>query len=139
MRPCRPAYEADMKPTSMRLIAVALFAAALGCGPPNVTLTPLGAERTFPPTADSIAIPLFATTKPECPYDEIAAIMTEGQPHNSEAEVLQALIAKARAVGAHAIVGFTQGIRAASGGSETSDIHVRSGTAIHFRSPDCMK
>lgn len=131
-----------MKPASMRAIAAAIatsLAVVLGCGPPQVTLTPLGTGRTFPPTPERAAIPLLATARPECPYDEIAAITIEGRSHHSEAEVLEALIAKARTVGAHAIVGFTQSTRAASGVSETSDVHVRSGTAIRFRSHDCMK
>jgi hypothetical protein len=125
----------------MRVIAATLvtsLAVALGCGPPQVTFTPLGTGRTFPPTPDSVAIPLFATAKPECPYDEIAAITIEGHGHHSEAEVLEALIAKARTVGAHAIAGFTQSTRA-DAGSVTTDVHVRSGTAIRFRSADCMK
>lgn len=128
-----------MKPASIPAIAVTLLAVALGCAP-NVTLTPLGSEQGYPPTPDSVSIPLYATTKPECPYDEIAAITTEGRVyHSDEKEVLQALIAKARAVGAHAIVGYTQSTRAASAGSDTGDIHVRNGTAIRFRNPDCMK
>jgi hypothetical protein len=122
-----------------RRIALVSLAAAMAC-PPNVTVTPLGDQRTYPPTPDSVAIPLFATTKPECPYDEIAAITAEGQTVRSvEGEVLSALIAKARAVGAHAIVGYTQSTRAASGVSETTDVHVRSGTAIRYRSTECMK
>ena len=73
--------------------------------------------------------------------DEIAAITAEGTTVRSvDAEVLAALKAKARAVGGHAIIGYTQGSRAASTASgETSDVHVRSGTAIRFRSEDCMK
>ncbi|MDQ4080195.1 MAG: hypothetical protein M3125_05495 [Gemmatimonadota bacterium] len=128
-----------MNPYSMRIVAVTALAVALGCAP-NVTLTPLGTEQAYPPTPESVSIPLYATTKPECPYDEIAAITAEGRVyHSDEKEVLEALIAKARAVGAHAIVGYTQGTRAASAGSETGDVHVRNGTAIRFRNPDCMK
>jgi hypothetical protein len=120
-------------------IAVAAFAIAIACAP-SVTLTPLGTQQVYQATPDSVAIPLYATTKPECPYDEIAAITAEGTINRSvEAEVLSALIAKARAVGAHAIIGYTQSSRAASGLSSTSDVHVRSGTAIRFRSADCMK
>jgi hypothetical protein len=133
--------EATMK--TSRVLAgcgiAVLLAVVPGCAP-RITITPLGAEGPYPATSDSVAIPLFATTKPECPYTEIAAITSEGRVYRSvEDEVLTALIAKARAVGAHAIVGYTQGSRAASAGSETSDVDVRSGTAIRFRSPDCMK
>lgn len=121
-------------------IAVVSLAVIVGCAP-QVTLTPLGAEKAYPPTPDSVAIALYATTKPECPYDEIAAITAEGTPARSEeAEVLSALKTKARAIGAHAIVGYTQSNRAAStAGGESRDVHVRSGTAIRFRSDDCMK
>lgn len=126
----------------MRAIAAALvtvIAVALGCAP-KVTLTPLGTAQAYPPTPDSVAIPLYASTKPECPYDEIASITTEGRVyHSDEEEVLEALIARARAVGAHAIVGYTQGSRAASAGSETGDVHVRNGTAIRFRDSHCVK
>ena len=109
---------------------------------PQVTLTLLGAERTYPPTPDSVALPLYATVRPECPYEEIATITAEGTTSRSvETEVLAALRERARSVGAHAIIGYTQTNRQASrvGGSESSDIHVRGGTAIRFRSADCMK
>ena len=121
-------------------IGAVLFAVLIACAP-KVSLTPLGAGGIHPATPDSVAIPLYATTKPECPYDEIAAITAEGTTVRSvDAEVLSALKAKARAVGGHAIIGYTQGSRAASTASgETSDVHVRSGTAIRFRSEDCMK
>ncbi|HEU5186314.1 MAG TPA: hypothetical protein VFU01_17195 [Gemmatimonadaceae bacterium] len=121
-------------------IGAVSFAVLLACGPPQVTLTPLGAGVVYPATPDSVAIPLYATTKPECPYDEIAAITAEGHiAHSVESEVLAALRAKARAVGGHAIVGYTQSSRVATSGSLSTDIHVRSGTAIRFRSADCMK
>ena len=120
-------------------IGAVSFAVLLACAP-KVSLTPLGAGAVYPATPDSIAIPLYATTKPECPYDEIAAITAEGTTVRSvDAEVLSALKAKARAVGGHAIVGYTQSSRLASSGSVSTDIHVRSGTAIRFRSADCMK
>ena len=121
-------------------IAVVSFAVVVGCAP-QVTLTPLGAEPAYPATPDSVAIPLYATTKPECPYDEIAAITVEGSVNRSvEAEVLSALKAKARAIGAHAIIGYMQSSRQSSTGlGKGRDIHVRSGTAIRFRSSDCMK
>jgi hypothetical protein len=121
-------------------IAVVSLAVVIGCAP-QVTLTPVGAERVYPATPDSVAIPLYATTKPECPYDEIAAITAEGRVYRSvDAEVLAALKAKARAVGAHAIIGYAQNSRATGTASgESTDIHVRSGTAIRFRSADCMK
>ena len=121
-------------------VAGVSLAVAIACAP-NVTLTPLGTERTYPATPDSVAIPLYATTKPECPYDEIGAITVEGRVYRSvEAEVLEALKAKARAIGGQAIVGYTQSTRATgTAAGESTDIHVRSGTAIRFRSPDCMK
>jgi hypothetical protein len=121
-------------------IAVVSLAVILSCAP-QVTLTPLGTEQAYPPTPDSVAISLYATTKPECPYDEIAAITAEGQTFRSvEAEVLSALKAKARAIGAHAIIGYTQSNRAASTASgESRDVHVRSGTAIRFRLADCTR
>jgi len=120
-------------------IGAVSLAVLLACAP-KVSLTPLGTGAVYPATPDSVAIPLYATTKPECPYDEIAAITAEGTTVRSvDAEVLSALKAKARAVGGHAIVGYTQSSRLASSGSVSTDIHVRSGTAIRFRSADCMK
>jgi hypothetical protein len=113
-------------------ITLLSLAVAISCAP-TVMLTPLGDQRTYPPTADTVAIPLYATTKPECPYDEIAAITAEG---GEEAAVLSALIEKARAVGAHAILGYTQSERMVS---QNMDTHVRGGTAIRYRSTDCMK
>jgi hypothetical protein len=122
-----------------RGIALASLAVAVACAP-RVTVTPLGAERTYPPTPDSVAISLYATTTPECPYDEVAAVTAEGQGLlSSESEVLAALKAKARAIGGHAIVGYTQSTRATGGGSQTYDVPVRSGTAIRFRSAECTK
>jgi hypothetical protein len=122
-----------------RLIALASLAVAVACAP-RVTVTPLGAERTYPATPDSVAISLYATTTPECPYDEVAAVTAEGRGlMSSEPEVLAALKAKARAVGGHAIIGYTQSKRATGAGSESYDIPVRSGTAIRFRSTDCTK
>jgi hypothetical protein len=113
----------------LTLIALA-FASACA---PQVTVTPLGDQRIYPPTADGVPIPLYATTTPECAYDEIAAITAEG---DDEAAVLSALIARARAVGAHAILGYTQSTRMVS---ESSNAYVRGGTAIRYRSTDCMK
>lgn len=117
---------------------------AIGCMPaptrPVVMVTPLGTERTYPPTPDGVAIPLYAAAKPECPFDEIAALTAEGLRIRSvEAEVLAALRAKARSIGAHAIIEYSQGMRHSSNAMESDDIHVRSGTAIRFRSADCMK
>ncbi|HKW46591.1 MAG TPA: hypothetical protein VJN70_04070 [Gemmatimonadaceae bacterium] len=113
------------------LIVVAMsLAAATGCAPPpELIITPLGAERTYPATPDNVKIPLYATRQPECPYDEIAAITAEGL--QSDEEMLATLKSKARTLGADAIVGYAQGIRAS--------VRVRSGTAIRFRSTDCTK
>ena len=113
-----------------RTLMALAFASACA---PQVTVTPLGDQRTYSPTPDSVAIPLYATTKPDCPYDEIAAITAEGA---DESAVLSALIARARAVGAHAIFGYTQSTRMMS---KNTDGYVRGGTAIRYRSTDCMK
>jgi hypothetical protein len=111
------------------LAFVAANAVLLSCAP-TVTVTPLGSERTYPPTPDTASIPLYSTVKPACPYDEIAAITAEGiKPDNV---VLAALRAKARALGGQAITGYTQQQR-------EDGTSVRSGTAIRFRSADCTK
>lgn len=115
--------------------ALVAFVYLTGCAP-QVTLTPLGDGGTYPATPESAPIPLYATTAPECPYDEIAAITAEG---TGEAKVLSALVSTARGIGAHAILGYKQGNRAASAGSSTTDVHVRGGTAIRFRSVDCTR
>jgi hypothetical protein len=120
------------------LVVVAAFVAACA---PRVTLTPLGAERVYPPTPDSVAIPLYASTTPACPYEEIAALTVEGAGAlSSDADVLEALRAKARAVGAQAIIGYAQANRASTGQEPLlppGKVRVRNGTAIRFRSPTC--
>jgi hypothetical protein len=122
------------------VIGMASITTLIACTRPGVTVTvtPLGSERTYPATTDSTAIPLYTISRPECTYDEIAALTAEGQVESSsDAEVLSALRTKARAIGAHAIVGYTQGVR--QGTELEGQIRVRNGTAVRFRSPDCMK
>ena len=110
---------------------------------PRVTMTPLGAERVYPPTPDSVAIPLYASTKPACPYEEIAALTVEGAGAlSSDADVLGVLRAKARAVGAQAIIGYSQGNRSATDHDPSmppGKVRVRNGTAIRFRSSACTE
>ena len=111
-------------------IAALVAGAASACAPQaTIAITPLGAERTYPPTPDSATIPLYAVAKPECPYDEIALITAQGV--DSGDAILAILRSKARAVGAQAILGYMQ--------SERGATSMRSGSAIHFRSTDCMK
>jgi hypothetical protein len=115
----------------LRLLVVSMLPAAgmLACMRPQVIATPLGAEQIYPATPDTVIVPLYSTAKPECPYDEIAAITAEWDRSH---DVLGALRQKARAVGGQAIVGYMQ--------SERPDGNsVRSGTAIRFRSASCMK
>jgi hypothetical protein len=121
-------------------IAVAAVATLIACTSlrPTVTVTPVGSERTYPATPDSAAIPLYTITTLGCPYDEIAALTAEGRVgSSSEAEILSLLKAKARAIGAHAIIGYTQSTR--HGTELEGDIRVRNGTAIRFRSAECTK
>jgi hypothetical protein len=122
-------------------IAVAAVATLLACTslrPTVVMVTPVGSERTYPATPDSAAIPLYTITTLGCPYDEIAALTAEGRvDSSSEAEILSLLKAKARAIGAHAIIGYTQSTR--HGTELEGDIRVRNGTAIRFRSAECTK
>jgi hypothetical protein len=112
---------------------VSLAVGATSACAPTVTITPLGAERTYPAAPDTATLPLYSVAKPECPYDEIALITAEGQ--KSADDILAALRAKARAVGGQAIIGYAESTRAAAGVSWS----VRTGTAIHFRSTDCTK
>ena len=110
-------------------VGILVCAAGTACVPtPNVIITPLGAERTYSPTPDSVAIKLYATAKPECPYDEIAAITAEAS--EDDATMIAILRSKARSVGAEAIVGYMQSM-----GRQGANI--RSGTAIRFRSASC--
>jgi hypothetical protein len=121
-------------------IAAASLTAVIACTRPRVTVTvtPVGSERTYPATPDNAAIPLYTLTKLECPYDEIAALTAEALLDVfSDAKVLSALRAKAREIGAHAIVGYTQSTR--RGTDLEGEIRVRNGTAIRFRSGECMK
>jgi hypothetical protein len=120
-------------------VALACVVVLVGCVRPgvNVIATPLGSERTYPATPDSTTIPLYTTTKLECAYDEIAALTAEGSVALSDAKVLEGLRAKARAVGAHAIIGYSQSIRQST--ELEGEIRVRNGTAVRFRSTDCMK
>jgi hypothetical protein len=123
------------------VVAVAVVAVVTACAP-RVTLTPLGAGRVYPPTPDSVAIPLYASTTPSCPFEEIAALTVEGAGMlTSDAGVLDALRAKARAVGGQAIIGYSQANRSASDHDPSmppGKVRVRNGTAIRFRSPACM-
>lgn len=121
-------------PRTRSLISLLALATLIACAP-TITTTPVGPERTYPPTPDSVAIPLYTVSKPECPYEELAAITAEGGL--SEAALVPALRAKARAIGGQAIIGYTQSHR--STGDSSTDISVRSGTAIRFRSDDCRK
>ena len=123
--------KARLSQSSLGITSMSLAVAA-ACAP-AVTLTPLGDQGTYPATPDSVAVPLYATTRPECPYDEIAAITVEDA---KEDKALSALIAKARAVGAHAILGYNQSTRSVG---EISSTYVRSGTAIRYRSTECMR
>ena len=117
-------------------IGVLTLATTIACMPsPDITVTPLGAERSYPATPDSVAIPLYTVTKPECPYEELAALTAEGG--RSDEALLAALRQRARAVGGQAIIGYTQGVRASNIGSH--DVSVRTGTAIRFRSSDCTR
>lgn len=118
-------------------IAFAFVIAISAChSPPSVTTTPLGAEKSYPATPDSVPIVLYTVTKPECPYEEIAALTAEGD-EGSETAIVAALRQKARQLGGHAIIGYTQAKRSSS--KQVLDISVRSGTAVRFRSADCMK
>jgi hypothetical protein len=119
-------------------LVLASMVVLIGCVRPGVSViaTPLGSERTYPATPDSTTIPLYTTTKLECAYDEIAALTAEGSVALSDAKVLDGLRAKARAVGAHAIIGYSQSTRQST--ELEGEIRVRNGTAIRFRSADCM-
>ena len=120
-------------PIIKRFAILPVLALAVAACAPTVTVTPLGVGHTYPATPDNVMIPLYSVAKPECPYDEIAAITAEGnRPKDVE---LAALRDKARALGAQAIVGYSQSMRT----SGKAELNVRSGTAIRFRSADCMK
>jgi hypothetical protein len=110
------------------LFIVALLAGAGAACAPQVTITPLGAERTYTAVADSAKIPLYSAAKPECPYDEIALVRVEGGSNPSADLLVATLRSKARVLGGQAIVGYTQ-----------RSYEWASGTAIRFRSRDCMK
>jgi hypothetical protein len=113
----------------VRLGVVSVFAAAISaCAPPIITVTPVGAERTYPPTADSVAIPIYSVAKPDCPFDEIAVVSAEGTTSD---EALAALRKNVRAVGGQAILGYTQ--------LDRGSTSVRTGTAVRFQSPGCAK
>ena len=121
-------------------VVMAFMTTLVACIRPKVvvTATPVGDERTYAATPDSLTIPLYTTTKLECAYDEIAALTAEGYAGlRSNAEVIAALRTKARAIGAHAIIAYSQSTR--HGSELESEILVRNGTAIRFRSADCMK
>jgi hypothetical protein len=119
-----------MMKNSRSLIIGMLISGGVGaCSPvaPVVTITPLGAERTYPATPDSVSIPLYSVSKPDCPYDEIAVITTTA-PLTRDAKLVTVLRQKARALGADAIIGYTQKIE-----------DTVNGTAIRFRSAQCTK
>ena len=120
------------------------FVAALllaACFPPTVTVTPLGSGQTYPATPDSVEIALF-TTGPECAYSEIASLTAEGQANwVSDQAITDTLKARARSIGAEAVINFTQGNRNVTpgGGKLPGDYRTRGGTAIRFKDPTCRR
>jgi len=116
-------------PVHSRVVFIAALVAGgtSACVAPTVTTTLLGAERTYPSTPDTTSIPLYTVTKPQCPYDEIALVSVEGGSSPSAATNIAALRNKARTLGGQAIIGYEQ----------HSYVSAR-GTAIRFRSTDCM-
>ena len=116
-------------PTQWRVVFIAaLVAGGTSACAPTVTTTLLGAERTYPSTPDTITIPLYTVTKPQCPFDEIALVAVERGAAPSATANIAALRNKARTLGGQAIIGYEQHT------GETAR-----GTAIRFRSTDCMK
>jgi hypothetical protein len=127
----------------MRIKLAILLVATISCSyPPAITITPLGTGQTYPPTPDSIPVALLTST-PECRYDAIASITAEGHVNSlSDAALTDTLRARARSVGGHAILNFSQGTRNVSepGSSQLAgDYRVRTGTAIRFREATCTR
>lgn len=124
-----------------RAFLVILAIAAIGCTP-SVTVTPIRSGPSLEPTPDSIPIQLFAEAKPTCQYEEIAVVTVEGQRNwVSDEKVTEELKARARKVGGHAVIGYTQTQRnvAPGGGRMAGDYRTRSGTAIRFTDPTCRR
>jgi hypothetical protein len=124
----------------MRLIFVIAAVLLAACYPaPTVTITPLGNAKDHAATPDSVQIPLF-TVKPDCPFEEIASITTEGRADRvSDAALTDTLKARTRSVGGNGIVNFVQGNRnvAPESGKHPGDFRVRSGTAVRFTDRSC--
>lgn len=118
------------------MLWLTILAGCSAVNAPDITVTPLGAGRQYPAIADSVPIPLHAAASVACPYEELAALTVEGP---AETRVHAALIATARSLGAHAILGYTQSRREMTIGTIAQDRHVRSGTAVRFTSTECMR
>ena len=126
----------------MRTRFAVLLLATISCHtPPSVTITPLGAGQTYEPTPDSVPIALLVSP-PECRHDAVAAITAEALSFMiSDAALTDTLRARARSVGGHAIMNFTQGTRnvAPGSGPTEGEYRIRAGTAIRFRDPSCSR
>src|ERR1051325_6078435 len=109
---------------SLIVLAAVVAVVATGCYATRYnireTVTPLGSERTYPATPDSAQIPLYATSKPECAYDEVAAITVEATDGQVALETLRKRV---RSLGGQAVVGYTQA-------SHPDYTVVRAGTAV---------
>lgn len=122
-------------------LASLLFAAVSCYTPPAVTITPLGTGQSYEPTPDSVPIALLVST-PECRYDAVASITAEGLTSLiTDAAITDTLRARARSVGGHAIMNFSQGTRnvAPETGPTAGDYRIRAGTAIRFKDPSCNR
>ena len=126
----------------MRTRFAFLLLATIACyPPPSVTITPLGTGQTYAATPDSVPIALLVSP-PECRYEAVASITAEGLTFLiSDADITDTLRARARSVGGHAIMNFSQGTRNVAPGTGTAegDYRVRAGTAIRFRDPSCSR
>jgi hypothetical protein len=134
--------EADMTNRRSTVIIAGIGAALalLSACAPQVTVTPLGAERVYPATPDSVQISLYTVTKPECPFEEIAAITAERKYTDRRTPTYSRRSGRKRARSALTRSSGTCRVPvAATASGAGADIPVRSGTAIRFRSADCMK
>ena len=126
----------------MRIPLVSVLAGAISCyTPPSVTITPLGTGQTHAPTPDSVRIALLVSP-PECRYDAVASITAEGLAFMISDEALtDTLRARARSVGGHAIMNFSQGTRnvAPGSGPTEGEYRIRAGTAIRFKDSGCHR
>ena len=118
-----------------KIFAATALLFGVGCAP-TVQTTYLGTASNPEPRSD-MRIEVYSSRAPECAFDELGLLRVLTSPvlGFSEADALEALKQKARALGADAIVGLSTYYVPDTAGSRMG----LGGTAIRFRDEGCLQ